>query len=46
MESVVFLLFSSSIVSMPGGTIQEPMNKLMLMLGFFLSVKKKPKLTF
>jgi hypothetical protein len=43
MESVVFLLFSSSIISMLGGTIQEPSIQ-KLYLGFLLTdPTKKPQ---
>jgi hypothetical protein len=45
MESVVFLLFSSSIISMLGVTIQEPWIK-KVNLGFLLTdpTKKPPTL--
>jgi hypothetical protein len=43
MESVVFLLFSSSIISMLGGTNQECIQKVNVG-GFFVgSVKRKHK---
>jgi hypothetical protein len=47
MESVVFLLFSSSIISMLGGTNQEPCIQ-KVYLGFLLTdlTKKSPTLAF